>query len=137
MQGIERIVHDSRLYAIIVRSSVTTERKYNFLTEPESSLQLGVSSYAAGEVIPAHAHLISERRTQSGQEFILIAEGKLRVTLYDDARAPLSAHDLSVGDMILLVSGGHGFDALEPCRIVEVKQGPYQGKEMDKVVFGS
>lgn len=137
MQGIERIVHDNRLYAIIVRSSVTTEKKYNFLTEPESSLQLGVSSYAAGEVIPAHAHLISERRTQNGQEFILIGEGKLRVTLYDDARAPLSAHDLSVGDMILLVSGGHGFDVLEPCRIVEVKQGPYQGKEMDKVVFGS
>jgi hypothetical protein len=137
VQGIERIVHGSQLYAIIVRSVVKTDKKYNFLTDPESSLQLGVSSYAGGEVIPAHAHHVNERRTQSGQEFILIGEGKLRVTLYDESRAPLSSHDLGVGDMILLVSGGHGFEVLEPCRIVEVKQGPYQGKEADKVVFGS
>lgn len=137
MQGIERIVHGSQLYAIIIRSAVTTENKYNFLTESDSALQLGVSSYTAGEVIPAHAHLRKPVQVQSGQEFILVSSGKLRTTLYDEARAPLSVHDLSAGDMILLVSGGHGFDVLEPCRIVEVKQGPYQGKDMDKVVFGS
>jgi hypothetical protein len=49
----------------------------------------------------------------------------------------LSAQELGKGDMILLVSGAHGFEVLEPCQIVEVKQGPYLSKEKDKVVWSS
>ena len=38
------------------------------------------------------------------------------------------------GDVILLISGGHGFEVLEEIEMVEVKQGPYAG-EMDKTTF--
>ena len=138
MQGIEQIVHGGRLLAIIVRAQVTTEKKYNFLTDSQSPLQLGVSSYAAGEVIPAHAHLRTEVQVPTGQEFILVKAGRLRVDLYDEAtRERLSMQELGAGDMVLLVSGGHGFEVLEPCQIVEVKQGPYLSKEKDKVVWDS
>lgn len=136
MQGIEQIVAGEKLLAIIVRAQVTTEKKYNFITDQQSPLQLGVSSYAGGELIPAHAHLRTQVTVPSGQEFILVKTGKLRVKLYDaDTREQLSVQDLSAGDGILLVSGGHGFEVLEPCQIMEVKQGPYLSKEKDKVVW--
>jgi hypothetical protein len=138
VQGIERISHGEQLLAIVVRAGVAPEKKYNFLTDSQSPLQLGVSSYASGELIPAHAHLRTEVTVPTGQEFILVQSGKLRVKLYDAAtRQQLSALDLSGGDMILLVSGAHGFEVLEPCQIVEVKQGPYLSKERDKVVWES
>ena len=138
MQGIEQIVAGDQLLAIIVRAQVTTEKKYNFLTDQQSALQLGVSSYNGGELIPAHAHLRTEVNVPSGQEFILVRAGRLRVNLYDAAtREKLSVQELGAGDSILLVSGGHGFEVLEACQILEVKQGPYLSKEKDKVVWDS
>jgi hypothetical protein len=41
---------------------------------------------------------------------------------------------LEAGDVILLASGGHGFEMIEDSEIIEVKQGPYAG-EMDKTRF--
>ena len=41
---------------------------------------------------------------------------------------------LGPGDVILLISGGHGFEVLEELNMVEVKQGPYAG-ETDKTRF--
>lgn len=122
--------------AIIVRAQVGTEKKYNFITEPESSLQLGVSNYPGGEKIAAHAHLRTEVTAPSGCEYILVKSGRLRARLYDaETREQLAAEELAPGDSILLLAGGHGFDVLEPCQILEVKQGPYISKEKDKVVW--
>ncbi len=136
MHGLERITHGDQLLAIIIRADAKPEKKYNFITDPQNPLQLGVSKYDGGEIIPSHAHLRTEVTVPSGQEFILLTAGKLRVTLYDaSTRDPLATSDLAAGDMILLVSGGHGFEVLEPCQIVEVKQGPYLSKEKDKVVW--
>jgi hypothetical protein len=138
VQGLERITHDDQLLAIIIRADAKPEKKYNFITEQQNPLQLGVSKYEGGELIASHAHLRTEVTVPSGQEFILVTAGKLRVTLYDaTTRAPLAVKDLSAGDMILLISGGHGFEVLEACQIVEVKQGPYLSKEKDKVVWDS
>ena len=36
--------------------------------------------------------------------------------------------------MVLLATGGHGFQMLEASEIIEVKQGPYTG-EKDKIRF--
>jgi hypothetical protein len=41
---------------------------------------------------------------------------------------------LETGDVILLVSGGHGFEMLEDSEMIEVKQGPYTG-DSDKTRF--
>lgn len=136
MQGVERIVSGEQLLAIIIRAQVSLERKYNFLTDQQSPLQLGISTYPGGERIAAHAHLRTEVTVPTGQEFILVRSGRLRVDLFDPvSREPLARQELAAGDMILLVWGGHGFEVLEPCEIVEVKQGPYLSKEKDKVVW--
>jgi hypothetical protein len=47
--------------------------------------------------------------------------------LSSDAGAYLESRELAAGDVILLASGGHGFEALEEIEMIEVKQGPYIG----------
>ena len=53
---------------------------------------------------------------------------------YDEYEDYLESRDLHAGDIILLVSGGHGFQVLEEVEMVEVKQGPYAG-DADKKRF--
>ena len=48
---------------------------------------------------------------------------------------PVTKLELKAGDSLLLTGGGHGFDVLEECQLIEVKQGPYLGMD-DKVKFG-
>jgi hypothetical protein len=43
---------------------------------------------------------------------------------------------INSGDFLLLASGGHGFEMLEPTEMIEIKQGPYAG-ETDKTRFKS
>lgn len=44
------------------------------------------------------------------------------------------AYCLAGGDIILLATGGHGFEVLEELEMIEVKQGPYAG-DRDKTRF--
>ena len=41
----------------------------------------------------------------------------------------------TIGDVVLLIRGGHGFEVLEPLEMLEIKQGPYLG-DQDKTRFG-
>lgn len=68
------------------------------------------------------------------QEVLFIKKGILRVDFYDEYEDYLESKDLHAGDIILLISGGHGFQVLEEVEMIEVKQGPYAG-ENDKKRF--
>ena len=43
--------------------------------------------------------------------------------------------ELTTGDKILFVEGEHGFNKLEEIDIIGVKQGPYFGRDKDKMVI--
>jgi hypothetical protein len=136
MQGVEFIHAGDQLLAILVRANASSPQKYNFLTDSNAPFQLGMNFYKQGEVIPPHAHLEREIKTSLIQEVILIGHGRTRLHLFDDARTKVTDVVLEMGDLVLLVSGGHGFDIMDDTKILEVKQGPYDGKVKDKVVFG-
>ena len=133
----QRVEHNGRAYALVLRANATSDDKYNFLTGPESPLQLGMNFYEAGETIKAHYHLPRQVETNQIHEFILIGEGSTTLTLFDaDDQTPFTELLLEKGDMVLLLAGGHAFKMHARTKIVEVKQGPYDGKSKDKVVFG-
>ena len=66
---------------------------------------------------------------------LIIKKGKLKVTFYDKNGKSINIQKiLNTDDLIILFKGGHGFDVLEDCKIIEIKQGPYN-KKNDKIVF--
>ena len=135
MQGVEFFRDGDQLLAILVRASASSDDKYNFLTDNSAPLQLGMNFYRAGDTIPGHFHLSREIRLDQIQEVIVIGHGKTKLTLYDRERQKLTDTVLGTGDIVLLASGGHGFEILEDTKIVEVKQGPYDGKVKDKIAL--
>ena len=137
--GVELVEHEGDAYALIVRQNATSTDKYNFLTDQAAALQLGMNFYPRGETIKAHYHLPRHIETNGVvQEFLLIGAGRATLTLYDKAeQRAFITKQLDTGDMVLLLAGGHSLEIQEDTKIIEIKQGPYDGKAKDKVVFGS
>ncbi len=136
--GVEIVERAGTAYALVLRANASSSEKYNFLTDSQNPLQLGMNFYEKGESIKAHYHLPRHIESEVVQEFLLIAAGRARLTLFDKGdRSPFDTLQLETGDMVLLLAGGHGLEIQEDTKIVEIKQGPYDGKTKDKVVFGS
>jgi hypothetical protein len=74
------------------------------------------------------------REVHFTQEVLFLKRGKLRVDFYDEHQNYLESRILGAGDVILLATGGHGFEVLEEIEMIEVKQGPYAG-DQDKTRF--
>jgi hypothetical protein len=132
---IEHIKNKIQTLAIIIRASFQDEG-IKFFTPDDYSLQLAYMNRPIGYEIKPHVHCRVDRQTQLTQEVLVMKSGKLRVDFYNDEKFYLTSRVLMQGDVILLASGGHGFEALEAVEIIEVKQGPY-AKDLDKVRFES
>ncbi len=130
---IEKIEHSGRLLALIIPREFKKEG-IHFFTSNDLSQQLAYMNHPAGKIIDPHVHNPVPREVQYTQEVLLIKKGKLRVDFYDDEQNYLESRVIKEGDVILLATGGHGFEVLEEIEMIEVKQGPYAGVE-DKTRF--
>jgi hypothetical protein len=131
----ERVIIDGELCAMILRAQYDVQR-IEFFTPAEFSQQLASMSYPAGTIIPAHTHNAVRREVFYTQEVLFIRKDKVRVDFFSKRREYRTSRVLGPSDVILLVSGGHGFEVLEELNMVEVKQGPYAG-EADKTRFAA
>jgi hypothetical protein len=132
---IENIKYKDQLLAVIIRTNYT-KQGIEFFTPGDFSQQLGYMNRPKGYVIKPHVHNLVERSVTLTQEVLFIKSGKVRVDFYNDEREYLESRELQQGDVILLASGGHGFEMIEQAEMIEVKQGPYCG-DMDKSLFNS
>ena len=133
MGQIEEVKKKNKLLAMIIRNDYDCDG-VDFVTPNEYSQQVAYMHHPAGKIIDAHVHNLVHRNVVMTQEVLFIKKGVLRVDFYDEYEDYLESRDLHAGDIILLVSGGHGFQVLEEVEMVEVKQGPYAG-EADKKRF--
>lgn len=133
MGQIEEIWKKKKLIAIIIRNEYSCEG-VNFITSDMYSQQVAYMHHPAGKLIDAHVHNPVHRNVVMTQEVLFIKRGRLRADFYDEYEDYLESRELEAGDLILLVSGGHGFKVLEEVEMIEVKQGPYVG-ENDKTRF--
>jgi mannose-6-phosphate isomerase-like protein (cupin superfamily) len=133
MDGVEHCRFNGELFAIIVRGTFQ-EPGITFFSSPELSQQLAYMSHPQGKSIAPHRHNKVTREVHYTQEVLVIQKGKLQVDFYTEAEQYLESRILLAGDVILLCSGAHGFQVLEPLEMIEIKQGPYAG-ENDKTRF--
>ena len=130
---IETIRHNNELLAIIVRKNYHKDG-ISFITPNDFTLQLGYMNHPAGFIIKPHMHQPVRRETIGTQEALIIQKGAIRIDFYSSNKLYLESRELSAGDIILLISAGHGMTVLEPLTMIEVKNGPYRSEE-DKEKF--
>ena len=123
--NVEQITHEGVVRAVIIRQG-NVPPGVHFFTPDENPLQVGWQMRPKGTLIKAHAHC--EVRTKPMgylQEVLHIQQGRLKTTFYTDDGKHVAERVLEGGDTILLICGGHGFEALDDVRMLEVKMGPY------------
>lgn len=130
---IEHIEHNGQVLGMIVNADYSSE-SISFLTPDDYSLQLAYMSRPKEYQIQPHVHNKVDRDVSMTQEVLLIRKGKLRVDFYDDEKNYLESRIVAAGDVVLLATGGHGFEVVEPVDMIEVKQGPYAA-DKDKERF--
>lgn len=130
---IETIRHNDEILAIIVSKDYRKEG-ISFITPDDFTLQLGYMNHPAGHKIKPHMHQPVQRETVGTQEVLIVQKGVIRIDFYSFDKEYLESRELSEGDVILLISGGHGMTVLNPVTMIEVKNGPYR-PEQDKEKF--
>jgi cupin fold WbuC family metalloprotein len=133
MDFIEAIRQDDRLLCLVVRPPPRLERT-TFVTPDQLNLQLGFIVTPRGGAVPRHSHLPVERRVTGTSEVVMVRSGRCSVDIYDEARNLVASRELSAGDIVVLVAGGHAFTMAEDTVLMEVKQGPYAAED-DKERF--
>ncbi len=124
---------NEKLFALVFNHMIKSPG-VRFLTPSEYSLQLGLIEHPKGKKIRKHVHNPEiKHEITSTQEFIYVEYGKEKVKIYEDNWTLVDEVILSGGDFILHVHGGHGFEILEDCRMIEIKQGPYPGDFLAKI----
>lgn len=132
--GKEIIEFEGTIIAIILHADFQTAASV-FFSPPDFSQQLGFLVHPKGHSICAHFHRRIQREITLTQEVLFIRKGKVKVNFYTSEKEFVTSRFLASGDTIFLCSGAHGFEMLEDTEMIEVKQGPYSGRDSDKECF--
>jgi mannose-6-phosphate isomerase-like protein (cupin superfamily) len=130
---VHHLIYEGQFMALLL-SDKFEENGIHFFTKDDYSQQLAYMRHSAGKVISPHVHNPVPRSVEYTQEVLFIKKGKLRVDFYTPSREYIGSWTISTGDVLLLATGGHGFEVLEELEMIEVKQGPYAG-DKDKTRF--
>ena len=131
---VEKIIHKKKMLALIVRARYRRKKGITFFTQNESTQQFGYMKHKRDHIIKPHLHKKRLTKIYYTSEVILILKGILRVDFYNQFKKYLFSKILKPSDIIMLVSGGHGFKILKDVEMLEIKQGPYNLIK-DKIKF--
>ncbi len=128
------VYRDSKgnILAYCIRRSFRS-KGIKFLSEDDHYFQTAYMSHKKGHIIQSHYHNRIERVVNITSEAIVMKRGKILVTLFEEKK-PITEFEISRGDVLVLLNGGHGFKILKDTDMIEIKQGPYLG-ERDKTRF--
>lgn len=128
--GIEVIQYKGKVIGLCVRNYFKWDET-KFLVEDDFYQQIGLLFYKKGEIVRAHAHRKIPRTVNFTTEVLFCVSGRIVYTFYDEKEnwRKINSCELTSSDLLCLFGAGHGGKALEPTRLIEVKQGPYLGPQ--------
>ncbi len=116
-----------------IPASAAWNEGLSFFSQDNEYIQVGVWGYSAGKELKAHIHNEVTREVLWTQEVIFVRTGKIRANIYDTSETKVAELMVGAGDIIILLRGGHGYDIIEDgTQVLEVKNGPYVGPDLDR-----
>lgn len=109
----------------------------NFFSEDAEFIQVGVwGHYEKDKELKAHIHNRIERTADRTYEALYIIKGAIEATIYDLVENPVDTIQVKQGEILVLLESGHGYTIKEEdTTVLEVKNGPYLGADVDRRRF--
>lgn len=131
---IKHITYKSKVLAIIIKGNYLNKKGINFFTNPKLNQQVAFMNHPKNHLIQPHTHKESLRKIKGTTEVLIILKGELKINFYNNKKKYIFSKIAKKNDIVILLSGGHGFEIQKNCKMIEVKQGPYSKSE-DKFKF--
>jgi len=131
---IKRITDDGSLLAIFVPHKVLSLLdKTTIFTPWEWVIQVGYNIHHRGDVVEPHYHVRSKSTGDDvAVEVLHVLSGKIKVTLFHPRSGKqVTSLILEKSDLIIMKCG-HKVEYLEDSLLLQIKEGPYPGVELDK-----
>jgi hypothetical protein len=130
--SIKNIFVDKKIVAKVFKYQNKSFKGIEFFTASNLNMQIGLMGHSKNHIIKPHFHINRKKIVKQMSELLIIFSGQLRVYFYNKKKLRDKSLILNKKDMILLISGGHGFKVLKKLEMLEIKQGPFIG-EKDKM----
>ena len=130
--SIKDISVDKKIVAKVFKYQNKSFKGIKFFTANNLNMQVGLMGHSKNHIIKPHFHINRKKIVKQMSELLIIFSGQLKVFFYNKKKSRAKSLVLNKKDMILLISGGHGFKVLKKLEMLEIKQGPFVG-EKDKM----
>lgn len=125
---------DSKNLLVKVFKLDELKSRYNFLTDEEEPLQVGVMNITKNTGTDLHKHKKIRKEVCSTLESWLVLDGRVSVEVLDDKQNFIAKIVLTTGDLMLTYGGFHSLTSMDSCsKVLETRNGPYLGRENEIV----
>lgn len=128
---VKNIIVEKKIVAKVFKYTKKKLKGVHFFTPNNLNFQIGSMSHSKNHIIKPHFHINRSKIIKQMSELLIIFSGQLKVFFYKKNNLRSKSLIINKKDMILLLSGGHGFKVLKKLEMLEIKQGPFVG-EKDK-----
>ena len=130
-----KISADNEVIAVVRRYSDWNDG-LDFVTNEDAYIQIGTWKYDSGKVLDRHEHNRVVRSSDLTQECVFVVSGSMYVSFYNSNRVFITRIKLNQFDYAVILGGGHSYEIIDDnTRILEAKNGPYLGDDLDKTRY--
>ncbi len=133
MSEIIEVKDGNLILARLIPANLAWKSGLSFFSQDHEYIQAGTWVYEQGKQLKAHIHNTVIREVALTQEVIYVKQGKVKAKIYDTSENLVAELNVCAGDVIILLNGGHGYDIIDNnTQVLEIKNGPYLGPEIDR-----
>ncbi len=94
-------------------------------TDPQGSIQLLLMKRKKGHVVAKHTHKKTLKTTEQPQEALVVIKGAIEVSIFDEKAELIEKKNITAGQCLLILRGGHEVRMIEDALIYAFKDGPF------------
>lgn len=122
---LNKIISDDGSIIALINNNIPSTT--TFVTDNNCTQQVGYIIHKQDTIIPRHYHQNINRSIVGMVEVLYVVQGKCMISFYDTNQRFIVDTEINVGDLVVILAGGHGFKMLEDTTLLEIKHGPYIG----------
>lgn len=108
----------------------------SFFSRDDEFVQVGAWNYNKGVELKRHIHNKAERSVTRTQEVLVVQNGSIKAEIFSLDKRLIETVTVNAGEILVLLNSGHGYTILQDdTRVIEIKNGPYLGPEVDRSRF--
>ena len=128
---VKEITFENQLYAFVCSLNDASEG-LKFLSDDSDFIQLGTWNYEKNFSTVPHYHLEHDKPSNLTQEVVLVHKGSVKCRLFTKEGNYVDEVDINEGELIVQIYGVHEYIMNEDSIVLEIKNGPYFGPEVDR-----